>query len=682
MTNKSVLLAVLMASLLVACGGGGGSPSVPNPPDTGVTPPAPDPTGLLVTSGEGEGLTEYSAKLSRESTARTAFGGPVAVEAAPAADAGGGSFSGTYTLESGVDEHDIVKYDGATLAIAPSRSGCCFVVDAFPLEADAAMEEPAPLESQIRLFATDPVAGTASQSGAITLPEGISTEGLYLDGSSLQALLSTSWWGAFGEPFVDPFYWEDQSVSLHSYDISDPAAPSLVSELSVEGGLVTSRKAGDEVYLISRHTPNIEGLIPYPQTAEDIANNEAILADASEADVLPEILIDGLPVTPFSLDDCYRVDPEHPLGADLPADSVLTTLLTVSATTGEIVRSACVMEPVGGVYVSNDRIALTYVRWDTDSEMTLVHLLDRETYEYLGSEQVAGALYSGGNNDFRISEFDGVLRMVTTEWTGNPEDQFKHRLMTLQPETDAPELEVIGVLGEDESARIGKVNEDLYGVRFMGSRAYLVTFERIDPLYVVDLSDPTAPAIVGELEVPGFSDLLHEVNESLLLGLGSSERRLPKLELYDVSDVTSPESRSCVEIGAVRAAGAMAPNGCDVSVPPEWEWSYSPAQYNRYAFTYLAGDETDRLTVPYSAGGRVEEVYEHVERIALFELTDKAVPEEAALNLVGEIELRPGSVSGDTRVVIDTDALYVIAYSDLLSGFWTNPEAVRSFGGD
>ena len=159
-------------------------------------------------------------------------------------------------------------------------------------------------------------------------------------------------------------------------------------------------------------------------------------------------------------------------------------------------------------------------------------------------------------------------------------------------------------------------------------------------------------------------------------------RDSPKLELYDVSDVTSPESRSCVEIGAVRAAGAMAPNGCDVSVPPEWEWSYSPAQYNRYAFTYLAGDETDRLTVPYSAGGRVEEVYEHVERIALFELTDKAVPEEAALNLVGEIELRPGSVSGDTRVVIDTDALYVIAYSDLLSGFWTNPEALTPFGGD
>ena len=78
MTNKSPLLCVLMASLLVACGGGGGSPSASAPPPV-VTPPTPDPTGLLVTSSEGEGLTEYSAKLSRQSTARIAFGASVAV---------------------------------------------------------------------------------------------------------------------------------------------------------------------------------------------------------------------------------------------------------------------------------------------------------------------------------------------------------------------------------------------------------------------------------------------------------------------------------------------------------------------------------------------------------------------------------------------------------------------------
>ena len=144
-------------------------------------------------------------------------------------------------------------------------------------------------------------------------------------------------------------------------------------------------------------------------------------------------------------------------------------------------------------------------------------------------------------------------------------------------------------------------------------------------------------------------------------------------------DASNPQSLGCVELGTARVAGVMFPDGCDATVPAEWEWSYSPAQYNRYAFTYLQGQEIDRLTVPYAAGGMVGSDYEYVDRIALFELTSKSEPEAATLNLVGEIELSPGSVSDDTRVIIDRDALYVIAHSDLLSGFWNNPAAVTPF---
>ena len=128
---------------------------------------------------------------------------------------------------------------------------------------------------------------------------------------------------------------------------------------------------------------------------------------------------------------------------------------------------------------------------------------------------------SGGNADFRISEFEGALRLVTTRWTGDADDQFRHVLYTLKPDASAPELSLLASLGDRTDPRLGKINEDLYGVRFMGPKAYLVTFERIDPLYVVDLADPEAPRILGELEVSGFSDLLHEVNGELLLGLGA-----------------------------------------------------------------------------------------------------------------------------------------------------------------
>jgi hypothetical protein len=665
MSTRTLLLILAVLAPLASCGGGGGGSSS-TPPPVVVAPPPPDPTGLWVNSEtdgatEGAGLADYTAKLTRIGMTRSATGGPV-FEAAPVADtsAGGSGFSTTYTLEADVDEYDIVKYNGSTLAVAPSRSGCCFVVE--PRIASDALPPPqeGQGESEIALYQTDPGSGSATAAGIIALEEGQTAEGMYLSESRLQVLLSTAWWGAFGEQFTTSDGWLDEQVSLLNYDLTDVENPALTNTMTVEGALIASRRAGDQIFVVSRHAPNIEGLVSYPQTEEEVANNEALLAEASESDILPEVRIDGEIIEPLTLDSCYRVDPEHPLAEPAPSDSTLTTFLAISAETGEVLRAACTFEPVSGIYMGSSFIALTHVRWDLEERGTLVHLMARDSFDYLGSELIDGDLYSGGNADFRISESGGVLRFVTTEWTGDPEDAFTHRLFTLSPSDTAPELDVLGVLGDDPQARIGKPNEDLYGVRFMGNRAYMVTFERIDPLYVIDLSDPSQPSIVGELEVPGFSDLLHEVSDDLLLGLGSSDRFFPKLELYNVSDVTSPISQGLVELGE------------------EMDWSYSPAQYNRYAFTYLAGNETDRLTVPYVASGLRDDEYQHIERIALFEITNKNEPEAAAVLPVGEVRLEPNSVDGDTRVILDNEALYVISHTDLLGGFWSNPEAVSS----
>ena len=92
-----------------------------------------------------------------------------------------------------------------------------------------------------------------------------------------------------------------------------------------------------------------------------------------------------------------------------------------------------------------------------------------------------------------------------------------------------------------------------------------------------------------------------------------------------------------------------------------------------------AGDGIDRLTVPYAAGGLENELCcLHVDRVALFEIRDKASPAQATIASVGQVTLTPGSVDGDTRVVLDSEALYVISRTDLLGGFWSNPEAVTS----
>ena len=176
--------------LLASCGGGGGSSS--SQPPVVVQPPEPDPTGLWIRSDDdGEGLVSYTAKLTQIGATRSASGGAV-LEAAPVADASSGGFSSTYTLEANVDEYDIVKYNGSTLAIAPTRSGCCFIAE--PLAAADSLPPP-PDEAalpQIELFLTDPASGAASRQSVIELDEGVNAEGMYLSETGLQVLLSTA----------------------------------------------------------------------------------------------------------------------------------------------------------------------------------------------------------------------------------------------------------------------------------------------------------------------------------------------------------------------------------------------------------------------------------------------------------------------------------------------------------
>ena len=658
-TLTSWLFCIGVLALLTGCGGGSSNnSSAPEPTPSVAPPPAPEPVGLWTQGGDNQGLDAYRERLTTVGPSFYSTRG--FAEASPAFDAGADAgASTTYTLEADVDEHDIVKYDGTILAVAPSRSGCCFVMEAAvdPLPESEGSGQPG-----ISLYRTNPIDGTAEQLSDIPLGEDESVEGLYLVDEKLQVLMSTAWWGTFGDALTYPGYWQDQEVTLEQYDLSQADSPLLSARLTVEGALLASRRIDNHIFLVTRHSPVIEGLVPYPQTSEDVAANEALLADIDADDVLPSITIGGEPVAPLTLDDCYRMNPDHPLARELPADPSVTTLLAISADTGEIINAACSLEPISGLYVSSSHVVLTYVFYG-ETDTTLIHQLGITDFYYVGSAEVTGHLYTGGMLDFRISEYDGVLRLLTTTFTGDPEDQVDHDLWMLRPSEDVPELELLSRLpDESDTTELGKPNEDLYGVRFIGDRAYLVTFERIDPLYVLDLSNPLNPAVAGTLEVPGFSDLLHPVNNDLLLGVGQinlEERNFVKLELFDISDITAPFSRGEVLLGT------------DLS------YSYSPAQYNRYAFTYRAGVDTDRFTVPYWGSIESEMDYQPVSRVALMEVRDKQVANQSALILHGETSLEDEfGVSGETRVVLDDDAIYIANDGQLWGGLWSNPEAV------
>ena len=100
--------------------------------------------------------------------------------------------------------------------------------------------------------------------------------------------------------------------------------------------------------------------------------------------------------------------------------------------------------------------------------------------------------------------------------------------------------------------------EKIYSTRFIGDRLYMVTFKRIDPFFVIDLSSPSHPKILGKLKIPGYSDYLHPYDSTHIIGVGKEtatndwggvSTRGVKLALFDVSDVEHPKQVGKVEIG-------------------------------------------------------------------------------------------------------------------------------------
>ena len=117
-------------------------------------------------------------------------------------------------------------------------------------------------------------------------------------------------------------------------------------------------------------------------------------------------------------------------------------------------------------------------------------------------------------NQWSLSEYDGVLRVVSTDapaWFESS-DSSESSLTTLRAGDGA--LSQIGRVGN-----LGK-GQRVYAVRFVGPTAYVVTFKQVDPLYTVDLTDPAQPRVLGELEIPGYSAYLHPIGDDLLLGIG------------------------------------------------------------------------------------------------------------------------------------------------------------------
>lgn len=429
------------------------------------------------------GILEESA-----STADSAASGS-ASNSGSAASAGdsGNSYSDTNVREEGVGEADIVKTDGSSLYIVNSQA-----VEIVGIES-AEMEELA----------------------EIRMADDCYIKELYVQDDRLVIMYTRT------EPSVDEdgYYnnYRDYTNAL-VYDISDRTNPVKVGNISQSGYYNTMRVRDGYVYVISNFYA--DAAAPRADTAAYIPEVQGSTMAASDI-YMPQRQMGNqyTVITSFSLED--------------PSEKT---------------DSKAVFGSSGMCYVSTENIYVTegwYGQDDAEVTQTSIRKVAYKDGILQGEAQtkVDGTL----NDSFSIDEYNGYLRLVTTVSPVSSGDGGIARFFSgdtgERQQEDSNSLYVL-----DENLEIaGEIHdlakdESVYSARFMGDVGYFVTFKQVDPLFSVDLSDPSDPEIIGKLKIPGFSEYLHPYGDGQLLGIGmdvdeeSVTTNGVKISMFDISN--------------------------------------------------------------------------------------------------------------------------------------------------
>jgi len=343
------------------------------------------------------------------------------------------------------------------------------------------------------------------------------------------------------EVYLDYMYWYGipQTVVL-LYDLDDL---SLDHEFEINGSIISSRRIDNRLYVISNH---------YPVMVEQDDDPRPVFKADDEV-IVPEIsdikYNQGMPTESFTIISTIFLTEEPTLEFDI----------FLGVTSWGIVYVSPNAIYLASYYYFFNQLAQTYGSYG----LMLSYLFEEDgTVTFGGSAFYEGYVL----NQFAIDEYDGYLRIVTTfGWGSNA----INRLYVFKRETidNKRTLTSVSVLEEG----LGKPGETVRSVRFNGELATVVTYEQTDPLYVIDLSDPTAPTIRAGLEVTGYATYQHIWDTNLIIGIGyeaeGNQTFGLKLTMFDISNPDDP-----VVVG----------DPLVMSIE-EYGWSYSEALYNHKA---------------------------------------------------------------------------------------------------
>ncbi len=580
---------IILAVTLTACGG---SETVPTPAPT----PPPTSASLKYFTGEDacgalEQHIEDRAQAMIEDqlvSMRDGRGGGFDVLPAPVTSVGAPSsaapapapaaprHSTTNVQVAGVDEFDTIrnddrhlygfKADGSQLALSKLRL--------WPAESMAML-------GQVRWSPESTASGHQMPVGMVQLDAGRLVS-LSTGAASVEVMMGgpvppagapmICALGRCGEP---PSAWKPPRTVLTLFDTTADAAPAATWSTTLPGRLLGARRIDGKVYAVTetdlQMPPAVRwwpASLPADPTSEQwraafdrlIADNRTAIRAATLVHWLAPLDIDGAATTPTA-GQCRGF-----AQIDVPTRLAWLRVHTIDVDARSVAHDTVLAE---GATVAMSAQALyvntTYWRRDNSTGGRTATYLHRFALEpsgrarYMSTGALAGTMLDAYALD---EDSNGVLRVAMSDFDdrGRP---FTY-LATSRP--GAPSWRALG-----RTAAIA-TGETLQSVRFVGPRAYLVTFRQIDPFFVFDLSDPTQPRQLGELKLPGFSTYLHPADATHLIGVGYDDGGWPrrvKASLFDVGDATRPVEQSSLALGNV--------------------YSGSEALWDPHAFTWLPG---------------------------------------------------------------------------------------------
>lgn len=331
---------------------------------------------------------------------------------------------------------------------------------------------------------------------------------------------------------IEPIVWEPPTTSIKVYDISDKANPKLTRDFSIDGNYFNSRMIGDYIYFIAT-------MYTY-RTATDVALPRVHIGDETETIPANEIYYSNLSDNSYSFTTIVALN--------IMDDSQVPNHETI------------VLGGTSAIYASQNNIYLTFLDYswqENETPKTTIHRakIDEDSITFVAAGEVPGQIL----NQFSMDENGNYFRIATTIYTFNWRT-FDGRESFAEVPTNKNNVYVLdmdlNIVGKLENLAPG---EQIYSARFLGNKLYLVTFRNIDPLFVIDLSDPTSPTVLGELKVTGYSGYLHIYDENHVMGIGKETEYDAKedfawylglkISLFDVSDVSNPVEVAKYEIG-------------------------------------------------------------------------------------------------------------------------------------